>query len=163
MFKKLIKFIMNITKFHKIPTGENSNSKSVVFPKIGLFYNLNNKILLYKFSDNDINFPLVAFNSSDAPQNTKVIFEGNYDATTGKYIDNTRNKSTSALVLTIFKDDTNSISFGVEGGEAVSTLLGISPEIAICIAGKLQSNDNGNYKFAAIMNGTSGYGYYSEV
>lgn len=163
MFKKLIKFIMNITKFHKIPTGEKSNSKNVVFPKIGLYYYIGDKILLYRFSDDDGDFPLVAFSSNyDAPENTEVIFEGTYDSERELYVDNVRNKSIHDLKINIFKDDTSNMLFGDQNGEAISTLLDISPGMAISIAGRVDNRDENNYKFAAIMNGTSGYGYYSQ-
>lgn len=155
---------MNITKFHKVPTGGASNSNEFTFPKIGLLYNEGVEMILFKFPDDDINFPVGAFVETfeDLGDNAEILFHGIYDDKGGKYIDSERGKSISDLKLDIFKNDTDHVTIGDRNGEAVATLLGLDPEVVITIAGT-DKNKLSNYKFAAIMNGTSGYGYISPL
>ncbi len=163
MFNKLIKFIMNITKFHKIPIDNKHDSDDIVFPKIGLLYNLGNQIVLFRFPDDDRNFPASAFGVTieDFSPNAKILFNGTFDGS--NYVDNNRGKSISELKLEISKDDTNIKLFGDINGEPISALLGVSSETPIPIAGSVIGNVDGNFKFVAIMNETYGYGYYSEI
>ena len=160
---KLIKWLMNITKFHKIPTNGASNSNSFTFPKIGLYYHEANEIVLFRFPNDDINFPVGAFIETleDLSDSAEILFYGianKFDI----YVDDERGKSISNLKLDIFKDDENSVTIGDRNGEAVATLLGLDPEVVIPIAGTFISSLH-SYKFAAIMNGTSGYGYVSSL
>lgn len=154
---------MNITKFHKIPTGGQSDSKSIVFPKIGLLYNKGVEIALFRFPDSDTNFPIDAFVETveGLSDNAKIIFHGTFDGT--NYVDNEKGKSISELKLNIFKDDTTNIVLGDNDGEAVSILLDLNPEAVISIAGTALVTGEDSYKFAAIMNGTFGYGYCSPL
>ena len=155
---------MNITKFHKIPTNGASNSNNFTFPKIGLFYKENDEIVLFRFPDDDINFPIGAFVETveDLSDSAEILFHGTYDDKGGEYVDSERDKSISSLKLDIFKDDTEHVTLGDRNGEAVATLLGLDPEVVIPIAGTFISSLH-SYKFAAIMNGTSGYGYVSLI
>lgn len=163
MFNKLIKFIMNITKFHKVPTNGKSNSNDFVFPKIGLLYKIGIEIVLFRFSDDNTGFPSNAFGITieDFGLNTKILFHGTFDGS--NYADNERDKSISELKLEISKDDTSVKLFGDKHGEPISTLLGVSSETPIPIAGSIIGNVDGNFKFVAIMKETHGYGYYSEI
>lgn len=152
---------MNLTKFAKVPTDGASNSNNFTFPKIGLLYNDQNEIVLFRFPDDDINFPIGAFVETveDLSDSAEILFHGIF---VGAYVDSERDKSISDLKLTIFKDDENSVTIGDRMGEAVATLLGLDPEVVIPIAGTFISSLH-SYKFAAIMNGTSGYGYVSSL
>lgn len=152
---------MNLTKFAKVPTDGASNSNEFTFPKIGLLYDDQNEIVLFKFPDDDINFPVGAFVETveDLSDSAEILFHGTF---VGEYVDIERGKSISSLKLDIFKDDTDHVTLGDRNGEAVATLLGLDPEVVIPIAGTVKSALN-SYKFAAIMNGTSGYGYVSPL
>lgn len=154
---------MNLTKFHKVPTGGASNSNEFTFPKIGLLYNDKNEIVLFKFPEDDINFPVGAFVETveDLSDSAEILFYGICNKK-DIYVDDERGKSISSLKLDIFKDDTDHVTLGDRNGEAVATLLGLDPEVVIPIAGTVKSALN-SYKFAAIMNGTSGYGYVSAI
>lgn len=165
MFKKLIKFIMNITKFHKIPTNGASNSNEFGFPKIGLLYNKKVEIVLFRFPDDYINFPTGAFGTviEDFGTDVEILFHGTYDDKGGEYVDSERGKSISELKLDIFRQEADDIILGDMNGEPVATLLGLDPEVVIPIAGTFLAVGDDTTKFAAIMNGTIGYGYTSVI
>lgn len=156
---------MNLTKFHKVPTGGASNSNEFTFPKIGLLYNKGVEMVLFRFPDDDINFPVGAFVETleDLGDNAEILFHGTFDDKGGVYVDSERGKSISDLKLHIFKEDASDAIIGDPNGEAVAVLLGLDPEVVIPIAGTFLFAGDDSYKFAAIMNGTSGYGYLSLI
>lgn len=156
---------MNITKFHKVPTGGTANSNNFTFPKIGLLYNKGVEMILVRFPDDYTNFPTGAFGTTieDFGLNPEILFHGIYDDRGGEYVDSERDKSISDLKLHIFKEDASDAILGDPNGEPVATLLGLDTEVVIPIAGTFLFAGDDSYKFAAMMNGTSGYGYLSLI
>ena len=82
MFKKLIikliKWLMNLTKFTKVPTNDNGDSSNN--PLYGIIWEPTNRLLIYKVNDSKNPFAeMIKVLNNEEPTFNKMIFGGQYN------------------------------------------------------------------------------------